>query len=55
MTTKGIVNISGISESRVAPVAARISADKKGQTLIIAATPVRAARLAGDLSFFKYM
>lgn len=52
MTTKGIVNISGISESRVAPVAARISADKKGQTLIIAATPVRAARLAGDLSFF---
>ena len=24
----------------------------KGQTLIIAASPVRAARLAGDLSFF---
>ena len=52
MTTKGIVNISGISESRVAPVAARISESSKGQTLIIAATPVRAARLAGDLSFF---
>ena len=52
MTTKGIVNISGISESRVAPVAARISESSKGQTLIIAASPVRAARLAGDLSFF---
>ncbi len=52
MTTKGIVNISGISESRVAPVAARISEKSKGQTLIIAASPVRAARLAGDLSFF---
>ena len=52
MTTKGIVNISGISESRVAPVAARISESKKGQTLIIAASPIRAARLAGDLSFF---
>lgn len=52
MTTKGIVNISGISEMRVAPVAARISESSKGQTLIIAASPVRAARLAGDLSFF---
>ena len=52
MTTKGIVNISGISESRVALVAARISESSKGQTLIIAASPVRAARLAGDLSFF---
>ncbi len=52
MTTKGAVNISGISESRVAPVAARISENSRGQTLIIAASPVRAARLAGDLSFF---
>ncbi len=52
MTTKGIVSISGITESRVAPVAACISEKSKGQTLIIAASPVRAARLAGDLSFF---
>lgn len=59
MTTKGIVNISGISESRVAPVAfPHFLESSKGQTLIIAASPVRAARLAGDLSFLltkKYM
>lgn len=49
--TKGIVSLTGISESRVAPVAAHI-AEEKGQSLILTATRLRAERLAKDLSFF---
>ncbi len=49
---KGIINVSGIAESRVAPVAAHIANRKEGQSLIIVSTPVRAGRLATDLSFF---
>ena len=46
-----VTNISGISESRVAPVAAEISY-KKDQNIIIVASDQRAKRLASDLSFF---
>ncbi len=46
------VGISGISESRVAPVAARIKKEKNGQGLIIVSSQIRAKRLASDLSFF---
>jgi len=52
MKSKGIVNISGISESRVAPVAAYILKGTIGQSLIIVSSPIRAKRLACDLSFF---
>ncbi|MBR5229209.1 MAG: transcription-repair coupling factor, partial [Firmicutes bacterium] len=46
-----MINYSGISESRIAPVAASLS-QKKGQSIIIVSTDVRAKRLASDLSFF---
>lgn len=46
-----MINISGISESRVAPVAAYL-AKEKNQSIIIVSTDVRAKRLALDLSFF---
>lgn len=48
---KGIINISGISESRIAPVAANIC-EREGQSIIIVASLTRAKRLASDLSFF---
>ncbi len=51
MRKTGIINISGISESRLAPVAADISKEE-GQSLIIVASLTRAKRLASDLSFF---
>lgn len=46
-----MINISGISESRVAPVAAYL-AKEKNQSIVIVSTDVRAKRLALDLSFF---
>lgn len=46
-----MINISGISESRVAPVCAYLCR-KKDQSIIIVSTDVRARRLALDLSFF---
>lgn len=46
------VNISGISESRIAPVATHIKKQKNGQGLIIVSSHIRAERLAVDLSFF---
>lgn len=48
----GIVNISGISDSRVAPVSAQIIEEHGGQCLIVTPTYVGAKRLASDLSFF---
>ncbi len=45
------INISGISESRIAPVAANI-AKSNAQALIIVSTGTRAKRLAEDLAFF---
>ncbi len=49
---KGIINISGISESRCAPVISDILKEE-GQSLIVTATATRAERLASDLSFFS--
>lgn len=46
-----MINYTGISESRAAPIAARIAAENT-QTLIIVSTDVRAGRLAEDLAFF---
>ncbi len=46
-----MINISGISESRTAPVIAEL-AKEKNQSIIIVPTDVRARRLALDLSFF---
>ena len=46
-----MINVSGISESRVAPVAAYLSREE-GQSIIIVPTETRAKRLAEDLSFF---
>ena len=48
----GIINITGASESRVAPLAAEIIREKEGQSLIVVPTYTRAKRLATDLSFF---
>ena len=46
-----MINISGVSESRVAPAAVHF-AEKESQSIILTATYVRARRLAEDLSFF---
>lgn len=46
-----MINISGVSESRVAPCAAYFS-EKESQSIILVPTYVRAQRLASDLSFF---
>ena len=46
-----MINISGISESRTAPVAAYLCR-QKDKSIIIVSTDVRAKRLALDLSFF---
>ena len=52
MKKKGIVNISGVSESRSALVISDI-VKEEGQSLILTATLARANRLAADLSFFS--
>lgn len=49
---KGTVYISGISESRSAAVAGLLSAERKSQTLIMAADQAKAERLAEDLRIF---
>lgn len=46
-----MINVSGISDARIAPVAASFS-EKESQSIILVPTYVRARRLAGDLSFF---
>jgi transcription-repair coupling factor (superfamily II helicase) len=48
----GVVNISGISDSRSAAIAGLIAKVRGGQVLIIAPSYGRAKRLAEDLSFF---
>lgn len=53
MNSKGIINISGISESRCAPVISKIIREER-QSLIIVATENRAKKLAADLSFFSH-
>lgn len=49
---KGIINISGISESRSAAIAGLISKVRGGQVLIISPSYGRAKKFAEDLSFF---
>lgn len=52
MTSRsGLHNYFGISESRVAPVAAHF-ADQQGQAIIVTATHGKAKRLAEDMAFF---
>ena len=48
----GVINISGISDSRVAPVVANLIAEEKGPSLIVTPTYIGARRLASDISFF---
>lgn len=53
MTKKGMINITGAAESRVAPVIGKILKEEaKGQCLVVVPSYVRAQRLATDLSFF---
>ena len=53
MSKKGLINITGAAESRVAPLMGRIlQQEAKGQCLVVASSYVRAQRLATDLSFF---
>ncbi|MBE6031334.1 MAG: transcription-repair coupling factor [Clostridiales bacterium] len=49
---KGPIAYSGLSESRIAPVASHLKMKKPGQGLIVVSSYVRAKRLAQDLSFF---
>lgn len=53
VTQKGMINITGAAEGRVAPIIAKILNEKKGQSLIVVSTFNRAKRLAADLSFFS--
>ncbi|NLP30739.1 MAG: transcription-repair coupling factor [Clostridiales bacterium] len=48
----GIVNISGISDSRSAKIAGVVAEARGGQVLLIASSYARAKRLAEDLPFF---
>lgn len=53
MTKKGMINITGAAESRIAPVMSKILKEEaKGQCLVIVPSYIRAKRLATDLSFF---
>ena len=50
-SNSGMHNYFGISESRVAPVAAHF-AEQRGQAIIVTATHGKAKRLAEDMAFF---
>ncbi|MCL2436910.1 MAG: transcription-repair coupling factor, partial [Clostridiales bacterium] len=52
MNKNKIVHISGVSENRIATIAANITNNKKSQGIIIVSSELRAKRLAIDLSFF---
>ncbi|MBK5261344.1 MAG: transcription-repair coupling factor [Peptostreptococcaceae bacterium] len=52
MLNKGITNISGISEGRVAKIAGELINENRSQCIIITASYLKAKRLASDLSFF---
>ena len=47
-----MINITGASDGRVAPIIAEILEKVKGQSLIVVPTFNKAKRLATDLSFF---
>lgn len=54
MRKKGLINITGASESRVAPVMGKLLKEHaKGQCLVVVSSYIRAQRLATDLSFFS--
>lgn len=54
MKKKGLINITGASESRVAPVMGKLLKENaKGQCLVVVSSYIRAKRLAIDLSFFS--
>lgn len=53
MKSKGMINIVGAADGRVAPIISHILKEKKGQSLIVVSTFNRAKRLAVDLSFFS--
>jgi len=48
-----IINIIGITDTKVAPVTGRFLADGKGQAVIITASESRARRIAQDLAFYS--
>ena len=52
MPQKGMINITGAAESRVAPIIAHLIKDQKGQSLVVVPNTTKARRLAMDLSFF---
>ncbi len=54
MSDNKIINISGISEGRVAPVSAYIAGKKTGPTLVVTSSAIKAKRLGEDLSFFAH-
>ncbi len=49
---RGRIQISGISESRAAAVAAWLIREERDKALVLSPSPERAKRLAADLSFF---
>ncbi len=46
------ISITGISESRISPIAADIAKSNAGRALIVVASAARAKRLSEDLAFF---
>ena len=47
-----LINLTGLSEIRLAPLAANFIEERKGQGLILTTSASRAKRIASDLSFF---
>ena len=47
-----LINITGLSEIRVAPLAAKLIEEKAGPGLVITTSSSRAKRIASDLNFF---
>ena len=47
-----LVNLTGLSEIRIAPLAANFIKERNGQGLILTTSASRAKRIASDLSFF---
>ena len=45
------ISISGISESRIAPIVAEIAKSHSGRALLLVSSETRARRLAEDLAF----
>lgn len=52
MSKKGMINIAGAADSRLAPIISHLLKDKEGQSLIVVPTITKARHLAMDLSFF---